>query len=91
MTQRQQLHAVGALPVCPDCGDELRHILDDRTCGGHFLSCCCGDSPKFPAFDALYDAMVGWCAARHVHVPDTQLVCPVGSQTARLELLEAMP
>jgi len=70
MTHRQQLHSVGTFPVCPDCGDELRHIHDDRAAeGGHFLSCCCGDSPKLPTFDALLDAMQGWCAQRGVPVP----------------------
>lgn len=72
MTQRQQMHAVGALPTCPDCGDELRHIHDDRASeGGHFLSCCCGDSPKFQDFDRLIDAMHGWCALHRVTVPMT--------------------
>ena len=65
MTQRQQLHAVGTFPVCPDCGDELRHILDDRaTDGGHCLSCCCGDSPKFASFYLLMAALEGWCDAK---------------------------
>lgn len=90
MTQRQQLHAVGALPVCPDCGDELRHIVDDRaSVRGHFLSCCCGDSPKFPTFRELYNAMVDWCCTRRVHVPDTMLVSTDGAQAACLVLMEA--
>lgn len=63
MTQRQQLHPVGTFPVCPTCGDELRHIHDARvTDGGHLLSCCCGDSPKFADFADLMDALVRACA-----------------------------
>lgn len=70
MSQRQQTHAVGTFPRCPDCGDELRHILDDRaTAGGHFLSCCCGDSPKFASFPALWFALEGWCQRRGVVMP----------------------
>ena len=69
MTQRMQLHAVGTFPACPDCGDELRHIHDDRAGGGHFLSCCCGDSPKFAGFDPLMEALAGWCLQRGVAMP----------------------
>ena len=85
MTQRMQLHSVGTFPVCPDCGDELRHIRDDRAQGGgHFLSCCCGDSPKLPTFDALLGAMETWCAARGVAVPRTAAVQELQQREPRL-------
>lgn len=69
MSMRMQLHGVGTFPVCPHCGDELRHIVDYSTTGGHLLSCCCGDSPKFPTFEALLTAMRGWCRMHAVAVP----------------------
>jgi hypothetical protein len=73
MSQRQQPHAVGTFPLCPDCGDELRHIVDDRaSAGGHFLSCCCGDSPKFGSLPLLWAAMLGWCERRGVAAPCLQ-------------------
>jgi hypothetical protein len=85
MTQRMQLHSVGTFPVCPDCHDEYRHIRDDRAHGGgHFLSCCCGDSPKLPTFEALRDAMRGWCVARGVAVPDSIEVRTLDDDTPRL-------
>ena len=75
MTLRHVLHSVGTFPICPACGDEYRHIVDSREgLGGHCLSCCCGDSPKFPTFDALLDAMQGWCLAHGVIVPDAVAV-----------------
>lgn len=82
MSQRQQPHAVGTFPCCPDCGDELRHIVDDRAkVGGHFLSCCCGDSPKFHDFPALWDALHGWCSRRGVTMPT--VVMPRGAARAQ--------
>ena len=70
MTQRQQRHPAGTFPRCPDCGGELRHIHDDRAAfGGHLLSCCCGDSPKFAEAQDLWNALYTWCALRSVAVP----------------------
>lgn len=64
-TQRQQTHASGSFPDCPQCGREPRHIHDARRrpLGGHLLSCACGDSSKF---DTLAGAVRAWCAARNV-------------------------
>lgn len=85
MTQRMQQHSMGTFPLCPECGVEYRHVRDYRSCGGgHLLSCCCGDSPKFPSFDALRAAMRGWCAARGVAIPDSVDVQPLGHDTPRL-------
>lgn len=70
MTQRMQLHPPGTFPECPDCGDELRHVHDERAVvGGHFMSCCCGDSPKFGGAEAMVEALHGWCAQRGVTMP----------------------
>lgn len=84
MSQRQQPHAVGTFPVCPDCGDELRHIVDDRAkVGGHFLSCCCGDSPKFHDFQLLWDALYSWCSRRGVTMPTVAMPRVAGRMQAR--------
>lgn len=76
-TQRQQKHAAGSFPACPECGREPRHILDvrRRPIGGHLLSCACGDTTKH---DTLTDAVRTWCRARNV----SMTVRPVASVTA---------
>lgn len=65
MTQRQQSHPQGTFPTCTECAHEPRHYDDARRrpIGGQFLSCCCGDTPKF---DNLSQALLHWCAARNL-------------------------
>lgn len=62
---RQQPHARGTFPTCPQCAREPRHIHDvrRRPTGGHMLSCGCGDTARF---DTLAQAIRAWCSPRNV-------------------------